>query len=88
MLFQLQGKLAEATAMYERALRGRERTLGPHHKDTLDTLAGLAMALRLQGKPEEAKVLFARAYQGFKRTLGPNHPNTTSLALFLPTFNK
>ena len=50
--------------MYERALRGREKTLGLTHKDTLQTVLDLALLLRGQGKLSEAEAYLERAYLG------------------------
>lgn len=37
LLYADQGKLAEAEKMYERALEGREKALGPEHTSTRPT---------------------------------------------------
>ena len=44
-LLAQQGKLEEAKKLYERALLGRERLLGPNHADTLSTVNNLALLL-------------------------------------------
>ena len=36
------GKYAEAEALYANALKGRERSLGPEHPHTLNTVSNLA----------------------------------------------
>ena len=59
-----QGEVDEAKTMYERALRGREKTLGLTHKDTLQTVLDLALLLRGQGKLSEAEAYLERAYLG------------------------
>ena len=43
MLFSDQGKLAEAEAMYTRALQGKEEALGPKHTSTLSTVNNLGL---------------------------------------------
>src|SRR5207248_979101 len=50
-----QGKLAEAEAMYQRALAGYEKALGPEHTSTLDTVNNLGSLYRDQGKLAEAE---------------------------------
>src|SRR5437773_7526126 len=49
-LYGNQGKLAEAEAMYQRALAGKEKALGPEHTSTLDTVNNLGVLYRNQGK--------------------------------------
>ena len=41
--------------LYERALLGRERFLGPNHADTLTTVNNLGNLLNEQGKLEKVK---------------------------------
>ena len=62
--------------MYEQALRGQERVLGPDHQDTLSTLYNLAAVHRDMGNLQEAKKMCERALRGFERVLGPDHQNT------------
>ena len=66
----------EAKAMNERALAGRERTLGADHPDTLMTVGNLAIVLAKQGKLDEAQAMFEREKAGKERALGADHPNT------------
>ena len=54
MLFHDQGKLAEAEAMYIRALQGNEEALGPKHTSTLDTVNNLGNLYKNQGRLAEA----------------------------------
>ena len=48
-------KLDEAEKMYQRALRGREKTLGLDHTLTLDTVHNLGVLYGELGKLDEAK---------------------------------
>ncbi|KAL4746359.1 P-loop containing nucleoside triphosphate hydrolase protein [Aspergillus terricola var. indicus] len=50
----LQGKYEEAESMHRRALRDREKVLGPEHPDTLVSVNNLGWALYQQGKYDEA----------------------------------
>ena len=75
-LLQEGGKLDEAMAMNERALRGCEKALGLDHIRTLITINNLGNLLNEQGKYDEAKAMFERALQGYEMTLGPDHINT------------
>jgi tetratricopeptide (TPR) repeat protein len=58
LLYSGQGKLAEAEIMYQRALAGIEKALGPEHASTLSTVNNL---YRDQGKLAEAEVMYQRA---------------------------
>ena len=72
------GKFDEAKAMYEQALRGYEKALGPDHPSTLRTVSNLADLLKCQGKLNEAQAMFDRALRGYEKALGPDHPDTFS----------
>jgi tetratricopeptide (TPR) repeat protein len=67
-----------ATAMecYQRALDGREKTLGMDHPDTLDTVHNMASAFDSQGEYGRALEWFQRALDGKEKTLGMDHPFT------------
>ena len=71
-----QGKLAEAEAMYQRALEGKEKALGPEHKSTLETVNNLGILYRNQGKLVEAEAMYQRALEGCEKTWGPEHSST------------
>jgi tetratricopeptide (TPR) repeat protein len=75
-LYANQGKLAEAEAMYHRALQGKEEALGPKHTSTLDTVNNLGSLYRDQGKLAEAEAMYHRALQGYEEALGPKHIST------------
>ena len=53
LLYADQGKLAEAKKMYERALEGYEKALGPEHTSTLDTVNNLGLLYADQGELAE-----------------------------------
>ena len=69
-----QGHLDEAKKMYERALTGREKTLGPDHPNTLSSVNNLAILLKQQGNLDEAKKMYERAFRGYEKVLGADHP--------------
>ncbi|KAI9685462.1 MAG: hypothetical protein M1822_004593 [Bathelium mastoideum] len=75
-LFKDQGKLAEAEAMYTRALQGTEEALGPKHTSTLDTVNNLGLLYADQGKLAEAEAMYTRALRGREEALGPKHTST------------
>jgi tetratricopeptide (TPR) repeat protein len=81
-LYAVQGRLAEAQKMYERALQGYEIALGPKHTSTLDIINNLGVLYTDQGKPAEAHKMYERALQGREEALGPEHTST------LQTVNK
>jgi tetratricopeptide (TPR) repeat protein len=57
------GQTAEAEAALRRALEFRERTAGPAHPDTLDTLANLAQLTLLMGRWNAAEAYYTRLYK-------------------------
>jgi tetratricopeptide (TPR) repeat protein/transcriptional regulator with XRE-family HTH domain len=69
-------RYSEAEPLYQRALRIRERHLGPEHLDLADPLNGLAELYRQQGKYEQAEPLFLRALSIREQHLGTEHPDT------------
>ncbi|KAL4759686.1 uncharacterized protein BDW70DRAFT_161387 [Aspergillus foveolatus] len=75
-LYANQGKLKEAEEMYQRALAGRERTLGPDHTLTLDTVNNLGNLYSDQGKLKAAEEMYQRALAGREKALGPDHTST------------
>jgi tetratricopeptide (TPR) repeat protein len=73
LLFADRGKLAEATAMYHRALQGREKMLGLDYILTLDTVNNLGNLYRVQSKLAQAESLLQRALRGYEKALGAEH---------------
>jgi tetratricopeptide (TPR) repeat protein len=69
-LYSDQGRLAEAEAMYNRALQGSEEALGPKHTSTLDTVNNLGNLYKNQGRLAEAEAMYSRALQGYEKVLG------------------
>ena len=69
-------KLVEAELLFQRALKGREATLGPKHPDTLISVVNLAALLKDEGNLDEAERLYRRALEGREVTLGPKHRDT------------
>ncbi|RFU35195.1 hypothetical protein B7463_g1176, partial [Scytalidium lignicola] len=68
--------------MYERALRGSEKALGPEHISTLDTVNNLGVLYADQGKLAEAEQMYERALQGYEKALGPDNITT-----YIPVLN-
>ncbi|KAJ5712950.1 uncharacterized protein N7483_010131 [Penicillium malachiteum] len=75
-LYSDQGKLREAEEMYQRALAGYEKAVGPDHTSTLNTVNSLGNLYFHQGKLKEAEEMYQRALTGFEKALGPDHIST------------
>ena len=76
MLYLDQGKMAEAEAMYLRALAGKEKAWGPDHTSTLDTVHNLGTLYSDQGKMAEAEAMYLRALAGKEEAWGLDHTST------------
>jgi len=68
--------MKEVMTMAETAAEGLERTLGPHHPDTLTGLANLALAYQEAGKIPEAIALLERVRDARIAEIGPDHHDT------------
>ena len=66
--------------MYDRALRGREKSLGQDHPDTLKTVTNLGNLFYQQGKLDEAHSMYERSLRGYEKSLGQDHPDTLNTA--------
>ncbi|OQD62219.1 hypothetical protein PENPOL_c013G09674 [Penicillium polonicum] len=62
--------------MYQRALTGYEKALGPDHRSTLDTVHDLGLLYKNQGKLKQAEEMYLRALTGYEKALGPDHTST------------
>ncbi|KAJ5715197.1 uncharacterized protein N7483_012378 [Penicillium malachiteum] len=76
ILFSNRGKLNEAEEMYQRALVGKEKALGPDHISTLYTVNNLGLLYLDQGKLKTAEKMYQRALTGYEKALGPDHTST------------
>ena len=61
LLYDTQGRYAEAEALYQRSLTIREKALGPEHPDVAGSLNNLAELYRAQGHYAEAEPLHQRS---------------------------
>ena len=75
-LLRHQEKRDDAAQMYQRALLGYEKALGPNHTSTLETVNNLGLSYWRQGKLGRAKKMFQRALIVQEKELGPNHMST------------
>ncbi|PQE14722.1 kinesin light chain 1 protein [Rutstroemia sp. NJR-2017a BBW] len=88
-LYSHQGKIAEAEAMYLRALQGREKALGPDHTSILHTINNLSNLYSNQGslysdqgKLAKGEKMYLRALEGYENALG-----LESASSYLPALN-
>lgn len=75
---QEHGQYAEAEPLHERVLLIYQKTLGPYHSDTANSLNNLALLYYSQGRFEEALPLLQRALQIREKVLGPEHLDTAA----------
>ncbi|SLM37537.1 tetratricopeptide repeat domain containing protein [Lasallia pustulata] len=85
--------MAEAEAMFRRALEGREKALGPEHTSTLETVNNLGVLYKDQGKMAEAEAMFRREELELERGKGIKYRERARIRLkqvyFQPNeFNK
>ncbi|KAL9103273.1 MAG: hypothetical protein Q9163_001675 [Psora crenata] len=73
LIFSEVGRLNEAEIIYQRALQGYEKTLGPDHISTLGTVNNLGVLYTDLGRLDEAEIMCQRALQGREQALGPDH---------------
>ena len=59
--------------MFQRALTGHEKALGPEHTSTLIMVHSLGLLYKDEGKLTEAEVMFQRALVGQEKALGSEH---------------
>ncbi len=70
------GLYPAAEPLLRRALRARERALGPEHPNALTSVNNLAELLGNKGDYAGAEPLLRRALATSDRVLGPEHPHT------------
>ena len=72
MLYQAQGKYAEAEPLYVRVLAILEKALGPEHPDLAESLKNYAALLQKMGREAEAAKMEARAL-AIRKPKSPYH---------------
>jgi tetratricopeptide (TPR) repeat protein len=65
-LYKDQDKLTEAEAMYQIALAGFQKAMGPDNKSTLETVTNLGDLYKKQGKLDDAEEMYQRTLVGFE----------------------
>ena len=76
VLYQSQGRYAEAEPLYQQALQLSEKVLGKEHPDTIASVNNLAGLYQSQGRYAEAEPLYQQALQLYEKVLGKEHPDT------------
>ena len=76
IVYQGQGRYAEAETLYERTLEILERVRGSEHLETLRIKVNWAIGLRNQGRYAEAEKLFKPTLEILKRVAGLEHQGT------------
>jgi tetratricopeptide (TPR) repeat protein len=76
ILYADQGRLQDAEAMYQRALDGKEKALGPGNTSTLTTVNNLGLLYKAQGRLQDAEAMYQRALDGKEKALGSDHTST------------
>ena len=62
--------------MYNRALAGYEKAMGPEHTSTLDTVNNLGALYAVQGQLKDAEMMYNCALAGYEKALGSEHTST------------
>jgi tetratricopeptide (TPR) repeat protein len=73
---QSRAQLAEAEPFLQQALTITMQVLGPHHRNSADSLNNLARLYDALGKYEQAEPLYQRALGIDEQVLGAEHPDT------------
>ena len=78
LLYELQGRYAEAEPLLLQALDISQRQLGDDHPDVAQNLNNLALLYQSQGRYAEAEPLHIQALDIWQRQLGDDHPNVAT----------
>ncbi len=75
VLYDDEGRYAEAETLYKQALAVTEKALGPEHVEVGTYLSNLAGVYKAQGRYAEAVPLLKRALAIAEKKQGPDHPS-------------
>ena len=78
MLYNIQGRYADAEPLYRRSLAIKEKALGPDHPHVATSVSNLAELYRNQGRYVDAEPLFRRSLAIREKSLGPDHPDVAA----------
>lgn len=76
ILYEEQGKYAQARSRYAQVAELAEKLMGPDHPDTADCLNNLALLHEGAGHFDKAEPLYLRALKITENSLGKNDPKT------------
>src|SRR5258706_4087181 len=76
LVFNKQGQYDKALTYYERALAGKEKSLGVDHPSTLATVHNMASVFDNQGQYDKALKYYEPALTRSQKSLGVDHPAT------------
>jgi tetratricopeptide (TPR) repeat protein len=79
LLYDSQGRYAEAEPLYQQALEMTKRLLGEEHPSVATSLNNLAGLYNSQGRYAEAEPLYQQALDIAKQVLGANHLTTVTI---------
>ncbi|KAI9859671.1 MAG: hypothetical protein M1813_006602 [Trichoglossum hirsutum] len=79
-LYKSHCRYQDAEAMYQRALAGYEKALGPDHTSTMRAVNNLGILYKAQGRLADAEAMYQRALAGYEKALGPDHTSTMDVA--------
>jgi len=82
VLYQVQGRLAEAEPLYKRSLEMREKALPAGHPYIATSLNNLAVLYRAQGRLAEAEQLFKRSLEMREKALPGGHSDIADSLIF------
>jgi tetratricopeptide (TPR) repeat protein len=78
MLYFWQGAYWKAEPILVHDLAIMEKSFGPNHPNTINSLSNLAGLYQLQGAYEKAEPLYLRAVAIREKAIGPDHPDLAS----------
>lgn len=73
----------KSESYFQRALKIREKTLGPEHPDTIEIISLMGFLYQVTGNFPKAETYFQRALTLREKILGPDHPDTADTQIFL-----
>ncbi len=75
---QYAGRYDDAEPLLKRALKIRERALGPYHPDVATCLNNLGSLYHTEARYRDAEPLYKRALRIWEKALGPYHPDVAA----------
>jgi hypothetical protein len=67
LLYQKQGRYADAESLHVATLEKRKRVLGEEHPDTLTSMHELTLLYQIQGRHDEARPLISASLEAKKK---------------------